>query len=365
MSVTTHALIIGGGPAGSSAAVHLARQGVRVTLVEARRFPRVKVCGEFVSPAATAFLEDLLPPDHLRDIGARRVRRFVLEVNRRERALELRQPAWALSRGSLDQALLEVARDAGASVIEGASVRSVEYTDEFVRTALADCREIESDIVVHANGSGSHDLRGPIPTDRRLVGLKCHLVNGSAIEGVRIRSCKGGYVGTIGVERGLGTCALVIRKSIVRACGGDLDEAVRHLWPGFDPSIRSGAWKASGVARSGYVRPGHARSLRIGNAAGAVDPIGGEGIGLALWAGRTLGDLLASGESLASVQGSIARAYRSRLRVRRFACRAAAEVLMHPALVRTGMAFVPMGLWYRATGKNEHSATQTQFRPDA
>ncbi len=365
MSVTMHALIIGAGPAGTTAGVHLARQGVRVTLVEARRFPRVKVCGEFVSPAATTFLEELLPPDRLRELGARRVHRFVLEVDDRERALELRRPAWALSRGTLDEALLAIAQDAGADVIEGVGVRTVAYADDRVRTTLVDGREIESDIIVHADGSGSHDPSGPVPTDRRLVGLKCHLANGSAIEGVRIRACRGGYVGTIGVERGLGTCALVARKSVVRSCGGDLDKAVRRLWPAFDPSMRAGEWKASGVARSGYVRPEHVRSFRIGNAGGAVDPIGGEGIGLALWAGRTLGELLASADSPASVQVAMARAYRSRLRVRRAACRAAAEVLMHPALVRTGMAFVPMGLWYRATGKGEHGATQTQFRPDA
>ena len=43
-------IIAGGGPAGSSAAIHLARQGARVLLAEQKKFPRAKLCGEFISP---------------------------------------------------------------------------------------------------------------------------------------------------------------------------------------------------------------------------------------------------------------------------------------------------------------------------
>ena len=43
-------LIAGGGPAGASAAIHLSAEGARVLLVEQKRFPRQKLCGEFISP---------------------------------------------------------------------------------------------------------------------------------------------------------------------------------------------------------------------------------------------------------------------------------------------------------------------------
>ena len=57
--------VIGAGPAGSAAAFHLASAGLDTTLIEARPFPRAKVCGEFVSPAATGLLEAIVPPgDH-------------------------------------------------------------------------------------------------------------------------------------------------------------------------------------------------------------------------------------------------------------------------------------------------------------
>ncbi len=52
-------IIAGGGPAGASAAIHLARGGVRVLLVEQKKFPRAKLCGEFISPECQAHFEKL------------------------------------------------------------------------------------------------------------------------------------------------------------------------------------------------------------------------------------------------------------------------------------------------------------------
>ncbi len=135
---------------------------------------------------------------------------------------------------------------------------------------------------------------------------------------------------------------------------------VRAAWPEFDPAWRVTEWMASGIARSGYVTPGHLRSFRIGNAAGAVDPIGGEGIGLALWAGERLGQMLGGlgeldGPRLADIQGAFASEYRARLRWRRLVCRMTAEVLVRPRVVRVLRPFVgvrgAMGLWYRLSGK--------------
>lgn len=51
--------IVGAGPAGAAAACHFARAGFRVVLIDQRRFPRDKVCGDFVSPAALEEFEGL------------------------------------------------------------------------------------------------------------------------------------------------------------------------------------------------------------------------------------------------------------------------------------------------------------------
>lgn len=361
--IETRIIVVGGGPGGAVAGFHLARAGFDVTIVERSAFPRVKVCGEFVSPAATALLEAVIGAPELRAAGARRVERFFLELGERLWSWEMPEPAWAFSRAGLDSLLMEKARGAGAAVVQPASVTSVEYGQGGVRVTLADGRRLDGDLVLHADGSGRHDPAGPVRSDRRLIAHKCHLRLPGPLQGVRIRAGPGAYVGTIEVEDGLVTCALVADRRHIAEHHGDADGMLRVLWPGFDQAWRASAWKSCGVARSRYVRPGHVRSFRVGNAAGAVDPIGGEGIGLAVWSGSLLSSLLSraaraglTSEALAGVHRDYARAYSRRLCLRLPACRLAAQVLMRPRLCAAlwpilavpGLSVRP---WYALTGK--------------
>jgi len=174
-----------------------------------------------------------------------------------------------------------------------------------------------------------------------------------------MRAASGAYVGTIELEDGQGTCALAARAEVLKKAGGE-DELLHALWPRFVPAWREGPWLASGVPRGGYVAGGHARSVRVGNAAAAVDPVGGEGIGLALWSGARAGGLIARAwrrnfepAALAAIETEFSYDYRARLRTRLPACRAAAWLLMRPIL--TGLALrlpdAAFWSWYRWTGK--------------
>src|SRR5437588_10273175 len=58
-------IIAGGGPAGASAAIHLATGGARVLLAEQKKFPRAKLCGEFISPECTSHFERLGVADQM------------------------------------------------------------------------------------------------------------------------------------------------------------------------------------------------------------------------------------------------------------------------------------------------------------
>ncbi len=364
-----HIAIIGAGPAGSSAAIGLAWAGAAVTIIEARAFPRDKVCGEFITPAGTRLLVSLVSPSDLLAAGARRVDRLWLEVYDRCSDWPMPRPAWALSRRTLDTLLLERAADAGATVLQPCRAAGVRYTDTGVMIDLADGRTLAADLVIHADGSGRHDPAGPTLNRPGVLAHKCHLAAPHAVPGVRMRSARGAYVGTIQVEDGLATCALVARRTLIAAHRGDADSMLAGLWPEFRPGWRIGDWLCCGVPASGYIRPGHARSLRVGNAAAAVEPIGGEGIGLALWSGTRVAELLGRWgglrghgsarlrpDSIQRIQSIFAQDYRRRLRWRRPACRVAAETLMRPSLVRAlwptlaapGLTIRP---WYALTGK--------------
>ncbi len=369
-----HVAIIGAGPAGCAAAIGLAQaHGCVVTLIESAPFPRVKVCGECISPAAAGVLESLLSVDQLTALGARRARRYILERANAARSWETPEPTWSVSRGTLDLALLAQARHLGARVLHPATVEGVEYKDDAVVLRLRGMIDLHADLVLHADGKGRHDPAGPTPMRPGVVGCKCLMrLPIGTLSGIHMRSAPGAYIGLVEVEDGLATCALTVRASLLAQVKGDHDALLGSLWPAYQPAWRAaagplGTWLSCGIAASNYITPGHPRSLRLGNAAAAVEPIGGEGIGLALWSGARAATLVrdalgaAAGAPLATrtlkrIETMLAREYHRRLRFRRPTCRAAAAILMRPALVGAlwpllSQPAVSLSPWWRLSGK--------------
>src|SRR5689334_24831961 len=122
--------IAGGGPAGSSAAILLARRGLRVAVIEKARFPRRKVCGEFISAAAWPLLDAMGVGERLRGRAGPVVRRVGFFCGDREASAPM--PAApgaeafgrAVGREILDATLLEQARACGAEVFQPCEAQS-------------------------------------------------------------------------------------------------------------------------------------------------------------------------------------------------------------------------------------------------
>jgi flavin-dependent dehydrogenase len=109
------AVVVGAGPAGALAALQLARQGVRVLLVEKRAFPRWKVCGCCLNAQAQAVLAAAGAGGLVDSQGGVPLRRLQLG-HRGKRATLALPDGRALSRERFDQALVQAAIDAGTSV---------------------------------------------------------------------------------------------------------------------------------------------------------------------------------------------------------------------------------------------------------
>ena len=367
--------IAGAGPAGGSLALRLAKAGARVALVDAGRFPRDKLCGEFLSPEAWGVLERLGLAGAIESSGYQAIRRVRLTTPRggileAEVAGPDDRPGIALSRRVLDDRIVREACAAGATLLESSRVGGPIVDGDRVvglsaRRATEGPIALRASIVVAADGRHSALVkqtgtsRGRSRFRPRLFGLKRHVAvadpSATEPEGtVGLHLVPGGYGGTCRIEDGLTNVCALLPESVLRRHRGDLDRlAVDHLGRNpvlarlWDRGIPAGDWKAVAGVRVETSSPRLAGIAYAGDCRGTVDPLGGQGMTMALLGAEVLAPRLL--EALAAGDGfppSRNRAYEAAWH-RRFdrrirLCRAFHHALIHPTLIDLGASIGPV-----------------------
>src|SRR5438034_2275290 len=213
-------IVIGGGPAGTAAALEARRRGLTVSIWERDRFPRHKVCGEFISAESLMILEEEISFAAYRPAVIRRSE--FISPRGRVHGFALPHAARGLSRRLLDRALWRAAAARGAEMHEGEGARSVERIPPVngrpieweLRSvsgikgrslALAICAgrwwSLEG-IPGPANSGGAHG--------GEWFGAKAHFAKISASDAVEMYYFPGGYCGLAPIEDGLyNACCLV------------------------------------------------------------------------------------------------------------------------------------------------------------
>ena len=325
-------LVVGGGPAGSIAALVLARAGASVAVVDKARFPRDKACGDLVGPRGLQVLADLGVEEPAgTDVGDL----FVMGPGGRRVRLPsapgLAYPGRgrAVTRAVFDLALRRAALDAGARAVEGRAgtpVRSDSGLSGFdVARPGAGTRRLTADFVIGADGATSHVARmaGLVDTTRVLWGFAVRSYVAQPVDLPVIALWEQGpgrafpgygwiFPGPDGVANvGLGVGTLADRSSgaaAVRALPDFFDHLRRHglLAPSAAGPVpaRLGGWLKMGMVGT---LPARGRVLLVGDAAGLVNPLQGEGIAQAMASGR------AAAQAIVGTPAEAAVAYRRRL----------------------------------------------------
>jgi geranylgeranyl reductase family protein len=273
-------LVVGAGPAGSASAHHLARAGARVLLADRARFPRDKPCGGGLTGRALAHV-----PCDVEPVVERVVDRMVLRVGY---GASLRRtstdPLIAMTqRRRLDLHLADQAAAAGADFRDGVSVGELAFHDGTISARVGGA-PVRASFVVGADGANG--------VVARAAGLGVGIVRGVALEGnVPWGTLEAGeYQTAAWVELGVvpGGYGWVFPKGdhANLGVGGRMDEGPRlrgHLdrlarAHGVDPAAITDVRGHRLPMRELGEPAGRGRVLLVGDAAGLVDPLSGDGM---------------------------------------------------------------------------------------
>lgn len=298
-------VVVGAGPGGALAALEGARRGASVLLVDRQPFPRRKVCGACLSPGALAALEHSGLGDLPARLGAVPLARLVLTSGLRRASVTL-NGSMALSRAAFDQALVRAAVAAGVDFRDGgrATLGDVARGFRSVWVSYAE-EEVEhrASVVIDASGLGAglscrrgvRDAfpvarsvgRGPLVSEDSRIGVGATFdIPGYSVSRGDLHMVVGsrGYVGLVRVEDGRLNVAAALDPDAVRESspGAAIAEILSDAGHDALPHAPEDGWKGTPRLTRRPASVGAERVLRLGDAAGYVEPFTGEGICWAL-----------------------------------------------------------------------------------
>ena len=272
--------IIGGGPAGSAAAIAALREGANVELFEKSPFPRHKVCGEFLSPEIAPVLEQLGVLPAFVALAPARIARARLSIESSEKRWTLAEPAFGLSRYALDHLLLQHA------ATEGTIVRR-----QF-------CPEPKTSAII------AHGRRNSARAGSRLFGFKAHFT-GPVNDAIELFFFGGCYVGVSAVENGRTNVCGLAPEALLLEGKFEIEPLLqrsRPLTERLAPLARAMDWLITGplLFRDNFNAQVNPHLYPAGDALGFVDPFTGSGMLAAIATGAMAGVAVARHLSLES-----------------------------------------------------------------
>lgn len=288
--------IIGGGLAGLSLAILEARAGQQVLLFEKKSYPAHKVCGEYISLESWPFLSALGVPLDSWDLPI--LQRLELSSPAKRIKLTLDLGGFGVSRYKLEQKMLELAVAAGVEVYASCEVHEIQQQISGFQL-ITDVGVFESKQAAGSWGRRS-GLYKQAPQARNFVGVKWHLKGEMPADLIALHNFEGGYAGMSRIEEGLSCFCYLVDSQRLKVAGSiaELEKQLRRENPYLQQQLETltPVWERPLTISQLSFSPkttAHQGVFLLGDAAGSIAPLAGNGMSMAMHAAYLLHVLLA------------------------------------------------------------------------
>ncbi|MEM7374576.1 MAG: NAD(P)/FAD-dependent oxidoreductase [Bacteroidota bacterium] len=293
-------LIIGGGLAGLTSALHLANAGLSVGVLEKKRFPFHKFCGEYLSREVVPYLERLgVEMDQLAPRDIRRILFTAPSGKQIETPLPL--GGISMTRFRLDQFLYQLAQKKGVKIYEGFPVEQFHFEEDHFNIKGRNGQIFRSHMLVGSYGKRSildKHLQRPFFFKRSpYIGVKYYVEYEFPPDAVALFNFPGGYCGGIQVEDNLANFTYMIRKQSLDRYGKlpEMEAALVTTNPRLSPvfeQIRMQKVKPIVISNISF-QPKQLivdHALMCGDAAGMIAPVSGNGMAMAIHSAKLVSE---------------------------------------------------------------------------
>lgn len=298
---TRQIIIIGGGLAGLTSAIHLSKIGQRVTVVEKQPFPKHKVCGEYVSNEVLPYLQ-WLGIDVL-ELKPTQISKIIFSTSSGKIVRgKLPLGGFGISRYALDEFLHQKALANGCTFLHD-SVETVDFNDGVFTVSTTQNQILTADFVIGAYGKRANlDQklhRDFISRQSPWLAVKAHYSGDFPNDTVGLHNFKGGYCGVSKVEDDkINVCYLADYKTFKNYKNiEDYQQAVVSKNPNLRPifeNMNSLFDKPLTISQISFEKKQAVENhiLMVGDSVGMIHPLCGNGMAMAIHSAKILSELL-------------------------------------------------------------------------
>jgi flavin-dependent dehydrogenase len=316
-------LIVGGGLAGLVSALLLVQEGHVVTVVEKKVYPFHRVCGEYVSNEVLDFLKrNGMYPEGLE---LPNIDTFEFSDTRGSSVrLPLDLGGFGISRFVLDEWLYRLACQRGVHFLTGTSVTGLQFIakEELFQVELADFRVLQVPYVLGAFGKRSkldQVLARPFFYKRSpYIGVKYHVLAEGSPNTVALHNFQGGYCGFNAIEEGKFNLCYLGNRDQLRQYGSieEMERAVLWKNPLLNRIFEESTFlweKPEVITEINFERkkPVENHLLMLGDAAGLITPLCGNGMAMAMHSALLVTEALREGKTRQEVEQHYSRRWNS------------------------------------------------------